>query len=201
MDRQHCLLGRRLQRDKTHDRSAHRFADRFGVSRVVLVRLDIGLDELRGHQLHVVAQTKQPPSLVVRRGACFHAHSTRLQIGEEGQHLTAPELLLQGHITSLVYTVNLKNVLCQVQPDRRNVHFGRPFPVQWLMASPLWHFDAVPGKGATIREHQAAKPPASSGAGEASSSSGQNYPCGAWTASGGSGGSVGLDRKRGVAKC
>jgi hypothetical protein len=41
--------------DKTHARPAHRFTDRFGIVRVVLIALDVGLNELRSDQLHRVS--------------------------------------------------------------------------------------------------------------------------------------------------
>jgi hypothetical protein len=41
-----------LDRYKAHVRSPHRLADRFRIGRIILVRFDVWLDELRGHQSH-----------------------------------------------------------------------------------------------------------------------------------------------------
>jgi hypothetical protein len=44
-------------------------------------------------------------------------------------------------------TVHLEHVLGQIKADRRNLHGGRSFRVEWLQTLPLWHFDAVLGWG------------------------------------------------------
>jgi hypothetical protein len=39
--------------------------------------------------------------------------------------------------------VDLKHVLCQIQTNAGNVHFGLLSSWDWLLTSPVWHIDAV----------------------------------------------------------
>ena len=63
----------------------------------------------------------------MRATAGFHANQARHQIRKERHHLSALELFLQHSLPLVVRPMNLKNVLCQVNPNRRKLHFGRPF--------------------------------------------------------------------------
>jgi hypothetical protein len=76
------LLRNRLQRHEAHTRAAHGLTDRLGIDLVVLVALHVGLDELRGDQLHAEPPPLQLPSPVMRRPAGFHA-----DLGIRGQFL------------------------------------------------------------------------------------------------------------------
>src|SRR6202000_776293 len=51
---QRRLLFLALDRHELHRWPAHRLAQRLGVAAIVLVALDVGLDVLRRHQLHLV---------------------------------------------------------------------------------------------------------------------------------------------------
>ncbi len=62
---------------------AHRFADGLGICGVTLVRLDVRLHELRGHQLYRVPERFQLPRPVMRAAARFHADQAWRQVGEE----------------------------------------------------------------------------------------------------------------------
>jgi hypothetical protein len=55
----------------------------------------------------------------------FHADQATLEIGEERQHLIALQLLLEHRLSPLINTMNLKNLLCQIDTNCRNLHFGR----------------------------------------------------------------------------
>src|SRR5690349_15597223 len=98
---------------------------------IVLVRLDVRLDELRGHQLYLVAQRLQLPRPMVRAAAGFHASQARRHIGEKRGYLIALELPLQHRLAPLIYAMHLDYVLCQIQPHRRNLHLVAPSRCKW----------------------------------------------------------------------
>jgi hypothetical protein len=56
MQRQNALLLGCLDRNETHVRPGHGFADGFGVRRIVFVGFNVGFDELWGHQFHGVPE-------------------------------------------------------------------------------------------------------------------------------------------------
>ena len=73
MQHQLALLLGRFDLHETHGRAPHRLADRLGVSRIVLVALDVGLHVLRWHQPHLVAKLREFTRPVMGRRAGFHA--------------------------------------------------------------------------------------------------------------------------------
>ena len=71
MERQTALLLGRLGRDEPHVRPGDRLADRFRVSGIVLLPLDVGLHVGRRHQAHGVAERLELTRPMVRRGTGF----------------------------------------------------------------------------------------------------------------------------------
>jgi transposase len=63
----------------------------------------------------------------VRSRARFHPDNTRWQLGEVCKHLPPPETPLLDDSSVCIDTVNLKNVLGQIEADGRNLHGG------WLL--------------------------------------------------------------------
>jgi hypothetical protein len=61
----------------------------------------------------------------MRSAAGFHADQARRQIGEKREYLGALELFLHLNLAMSIYAVHLKHVLCQIDADCRNLHFGR----------------------------------------------------------------------------
>lgn len=55
----------------------------------------------------------------------FHADHAALEIREERQHLIALQLLPEHRLTPLINTMNLKDLLCQIDAYCRNLYFGR----------------------------------------------------------------------------
>jgi hypothetical protein len=74
---------------------------------------------------------------VVRAATGFHAHQARRQVGEKLGYLVAPELLPQDRLALLINPVYLENILCQIQPNCRNLHRGR---LSWLVEHRNLHF-------------------------------------------------------------
>ena len=129
VQRQHRLLLWILRRNEAHVWPRHRFADRLGIEHVVLVRLHVRFDELRCHHLDLVAKSRQFCCPEVRTAARLNADQAGLQFCEKHSDLVAPELLAQDHCASLVNTVNLENVLGQIQTDGRNRHELPPWNI------------------------------------------------------------------------
>src|SRR5436309_1597704 len=117
------LLGR-LDRHKPHRRARNRFANRFGIGGVVLVAFDVRLHILRRHQPHLMPKRAQLARPVMPRGTGFQPDQAGRNAAEERQHLSAPQSLPQNRPTRGINPVNLKNVLAQVQSDRRNLAHG-----------------------------------------------------------------------------
>jgi hypothetical protein len=59
----------------------------------------------------------------MRTAAGLHSHQARRQLGHALDHPLARQPPLQNYPSLAVNTVKLKNILCQVDPDRRNLHF------------------------------------------------------------------------------
>ena len=124
MHRQNRLLLGRLHRDEPHRRPAHRLANRLGIRRVVLVALDVGLDVLRRHQPDLMAQRRNRPRPVVRRRTRLHADKAPRQSLEEPQNLNAAHRFTDHHGAARIDAMDLKNVLGQINSDRRNLAHG-----------------------------------------------------------------------------
>jgi hypothetical protein len=142
---QNRLLLGAFRRRKPHRRTRHRLADRFRIRRVVLVRLDEGTHILWRDQPDLMAQRLYLTRPVVRRGAGFHADKTGWQSGEKRQHLPAPQLPAQRRAPFSISTVNLEHRLCQIKPDRRNIHGGRSLCLDCSTRSSMAHREAVGG--------------------------------------------------------
>ena len=120
------LLCRALQRHEAHPRAAHGFADRLGVQQVVLVALHVGLDELRGDELHA-----QPPPLelappMVRRTARLHAnlHTRGALRAQHINPLISLEFCAPLHAPVTVDGMHVKNGLRNVDTRSANLHLG-----------------------------------------------------------------------------
>ncbi len=74
----------------------------------------------------LVAEPDQLPPPVMGRGAGLDADKTTGgQLLEERQQLTAPQLPADDNVASAINTVNLDNVLRDIQTNRGNFHRGR----------------------------------------------------------------------------
>lgn len=87
MHGQDGLLLHILDRDKAHVRSGDRFADGGGIRHIVLIGLDVGLNELRRHQLDGVTEAFKFTCDVVRTPTGLHTDQTARKLGEELGHL------------------------------------------------------------------------------------------------------------------
>jgi hypothetical protein len=122
------LLLDALDRHEAHVRPAHCLADRLGIGRIVLVRLDVGLDELRRHQPDRMPEALERAAPVMGARTRFHADQARRQVPEERCQLLTPELPAQHGLASRINPVHLKHVLRQINTDGCNIHGGRSHP-------------------------------------------------------------------------
>lgn len=65
---------------------------------------------------------------MVRRTACFDADKAARGSLEKRQHLRTSQRLANYNIARHTYSVNLKNVLGQIEANRGNLHLG------WLLS-------------------------------------------------------------------
>ena len=88
--------------------------------RVGFAPFTVLFDVLGRHLFDGMAELREFARPVVRRAAGFHADQTRRLLGEEIQHLTAPQLTLHQRVASGIDAVDLKHGLGQIQPARSN---------------------------------------------------------------------------------
>jgi hypothetical protein len=106
------LLFGALHHGETHRRTDQRFTDRFGISRIILVRLDVRLDVLRRDQPDLVPERLQLARPIALSRTGLQPDQTRWQFGEETQHLASPQPFAQHRSPLPISRVNLKDPLC-----------------------------------------------------------------------------------------
>ncbi len=82
-------LFHRLDRDTAHGGPTHRFADRFRISPIILVGLDVRLDILGVHQLDRMPELFKRPPPMMRTPARLHPDHAGRQARHHLQQLTA----------------------------------------------------------------------------------------------------------------
>jgi len=122
MQRQHVLLRLALNRNEPHRWPSYRFADRFGVARIILVRLHVWPHEARTHQPDLVTALGNLASPIVCTAARLHRYQARLKLRHKRQQLPASELALHDRPALPIHTVNVKQILCQVDSQCPNFH-------------------------------------------------------------------------------
>ena len=99
---------------------------RFGVNRIGLAPLYIGLHVCRRHQADIVAELAKLTAPVMSGPARLHANQTTRQSLEELQQLSTLDRLVEDDASILGNPVNLKHVLGQIQPYGLNCHWVAP---------------------------------------------------------------------------
>src|SRR5215471_13237842 len=110
------LLVDLLDGHKAHRRPRHRFRDRLGVTHIILVRLDKGLDELGCQELDCVAMLAEAPSPVMRPAAGFQADEYWRQLRYKGHQVMPRQALAQDDLAPLIHSHRVKHALCNVDP-------------------------------------------------------------------------------------
>jgi len=112
------LLFLTLDGDKSHRRASDGFTNRLGVDGVVLTAFEIWLHISRGHEPHSMPQPLEFSSPVMRRAASLDSDHTGMQLCKERQKFTAPQTLSQHNGAVLSNSMNLKNMLRDIESDR-----------------------------------------------------------------------------------
>src|SRR5260370_42706918 len=135
-----------LHRPKAHRWPGGRLGDRFGVSGVLLLATHKRLDVNRWNEPHVVPETADRPSPLVRRRARFHRHDGARLLSQEAEQLCPRHLLAQYRTAVLRRGTSLEDSLCQVDPDDRSLLHGCLLLCGWSCnITSVAHFDAVGG--------------------------------------------------------
>jgi hypothetical protein len=111
---------------KAHVRTTHCLTNRRGIIGIVLVALAVGRDELGTDQTHVMAELPHRARPMVRTLTGFHANTTGGELGHKGQQFGAGQLLTDHHMALRIHAVELKHVLCQIDPEDGYLHDWTP---------------------------------------------------------------------------
>jgi hypothetical protein len=123
---QYRLLLDMFNWSKAHRRPCDRLTDCLGIGCVVFACFNVRFNELRSHETDRVPECLQLTRPVMGATACFHADQARRQIGKDLGHLCTLELLLQTCLAVGIHTMNLKNRLCKIDSNCRNLHDDAP---------------------------------------------------------------------------
>jgi len=118
------LLLRGLHRHEAHGGPTHGLADRFGIGGIVLVALHVRLHVAGRHQPHVMPDRGDLTCPKVRSAASLHPYNTGRKSSEEGCDLAAAQTPAQHHLPGRVNSVQLENVLRDVDADSGNLAHG-----------------------------------------------------------------------------
>ena len=101
---------------------------RFYIGRICLAAFDIGLHVGGRDQSHLVPKRRQLARPMMGRGTRFNANQAARHRAEKLHDLRPPKPSSQHHCSFNIDTVNLENLLRQVETDRGNLHVGRFLP-------------------------------------------------------------------------
>ena len=89
MERLNVELILALQLDEAHGRTRRRLGDALRVAIVVLLRLDVGSNILRGHQAHVVTVNGEDTTEMMGATASLHRDNARRKLRREADERLA----------------------------------------------------------------------------------------------------------------
>ena len=130
MHSEYRLLRGRLDRYVSHVRPGYCFADRLRIPRIVLVRLQVGFTNCGA-----IKFTVWPKSFSLRARWCALPHaSIPIRQGSslaKYSAICAPSQPPAHHDLAIpIHAADVKEFLCQINANRRNLHGGRSFPDQ-----------------------------------------------------------------------
>src|SRR4051812_25103752 len=129
--------------DEAHGGPLGGLADRLRIGHVVLLSLDERLHVRRRDQLHRVAELGDLAAPIMRAATGLHGHRAGRERGQERQKLGAAQLLAKDNSSRAVGSVQLKDVLGEIQSDGAHLVHGRL--LEWPATPPLWHTKAAGG--------------------------------------------------------
>src|SRR4029453_496864 len=106
-----------LKRHKPHGGPCHGLTDRFGISRIMLMRLHIGLDKLGRKPLHRLTMCVQTACPVMRTTTGFPADHHRGELCEAGEQRLPSQAFPEHAFPSLIHPCDMQHPLCQIDAD------------------------------------------------------------------------------------
>src|SRR5262249_54724775 len=106
-----------LDRHKTHGGPRHRFRDSLGITAVVFVRLDVRLDELWGHELHLVAIRTEASRPIMCAATGFDADAYRGRLGDKGHQVMPGQALAIHDVAPVIHPHCVQHALCDIDPE------------------------------------------------------------------------------------
>jgi hypothetical protein len=105
MDTLNVLLLNAFAWDKTHRGSLYCLADRFGVSRIIFVRLDKRFNKLRCNNMDGVAESLKNPPPVVGSTTGLYTNYTARELSDELNEFMPTQLLFDHYLAVGIYAV------------------------------------------------------------------------------------------------
>src|SRR4051794_20580730 len=118
-------------------------ADRLSIGHVVLLPFDERLHVSRRDQLHRVAELGDLAPPIVSARAGLQGHRAGWKRGQERKELAAAQPLAKDHRARAVSSVQLKDVLGEIEADGAHLVHGRL--LEWPATPSLWHTTAAGG--------------------------------------------------------
>jgi hypothetical protein len=115
-----------LRRDKPHLRSADRLADRRSIIGVVLLRLQMRFDELRGNQPHSMPKRFENTGPMMSSLPRLQSDHVAWKIRKEIRHLPSTQPFLESKPAFLIGCVELKHILCGIKTYNARCWHGSP---------------------------------------------------------------------------
>src|SRR5260370_40266614 len=144
MKHQTALLLGRLGRDKSHGWQCDAFANRFRISRIVLLPFVIGFHVGGRHQAHGVAQRLKFTRPIMRRRTGLDTNEARRQLLKERPHIPPLQLTAKHNIAIRINAVDLKNRLRDIETDSRNRSHDLAPPNHRRLTAPTSHGALAP---------------------------------------------------------
>src|SRR4029434_1070314 len=117
MERLDVLLVDVFDRHKAHGRTRHRFRDGLGITAVVFVRLDVRLNKLRSHQLHLVAIRAEASRPIMRAPTGFDTDEHRRQLRDKGYQVMPGQALAIYDVAPVIHPHRVKHALGDIDPE------------------------------------------------------------------------------------
>src|SRR5215217_3212935 len=128
---------------EAHGGALSGLADRLRIGHVILLPLDERLHVRRRDEADRVAELSDLTPPVVGARASLQGHRAGRERGEEREELAAAQLLAKDHRARAVGSVQLKDVLGEIQSDGAHLVHGRL--LEWPATPSLWHTTAAGG--------------------------------------------------------
>src|SRR5262249_22811762 len=120
---------------KAHGRPRHCFCDGLGIAAVVFIRLDVRLDELGCHELHLVAIRAEASRPVMRTTTSLYTYEYYRQFRYKGYQVMPGEALAKHDLPRVIHPHCVKHMLCEIDPEDGHLllHWTR---LLWLNGFP-----------------------------------------------------------------